>query len=42
MRILFVMLLIVLLTPLIIKGCSEDEDKKADEINQLTQDAAEK
>lgn len=55
MRYLFVMLVIVLLTPLILRGCSDDEDKKvedhvwkeqtdtikkADEANQLIQDAA--
>jgi len=57
MRYLFVMLVIVLLTPLILRGCSDDEDKKvedhvwkeqtdtikkADEANQLIQDAAKK
>jgi len=55
MRYLFVMLMIVLLTPLILRGCSDDEAnkvedhvwkeqtdtiKKADEANQLIQDAA--
>ena len=49
------MLMIVLLTPLILRGCSDDEGKKigdhvgkeqtdtikkADEVNQLIQDAA--
>jgi len=57
MRYLFVMLLIVLLTPLILRGCSDDTDKKtedhvrkeqtdtikkADEANQLIQDATKK
>jgi len=30
MRYLFVMLMIVLLTPLILRGCSDDEDKKTE------------
>ena len=55
MRYLFMMLVIVLLIPLILRGCPDDEDKKvgdhvwkeqtdtikkADEVNQLIQDAA--